>query len=590
MRQLSRPFGYTWLRSGKTGEYRYELVQDLKSQLMEEELRNRDRNAALLALEREIDRYRPYLALSPDEALARLKTAPAADRPLLRQLAYKGWGPMQMYFRLSPQQLAAIRAGQWLSFTETARPEGDLPLPRDVARGTLQGLREWGRFVQHEDQARLTFDLTDPRGIPLASAPEAHGMVRLRVQQSELGRFTLEGSSGVYTIGPGTYTWTSDGPLAVGQSPSVLKPENGAANASLARDPALRPRISLQPQPSCPDPKLPLPASGRGSGGEVNPAAPEPKVTSADVLEALHRATGMPVVSDYYTRLSKTDTVSMRNMPLFDVLNRIADPLRQRWNKEGSWLQFRSTSFYDDRQKEVPNRLLARWSASRRQHGNLTLDDILEIAQLPDAQLDAQEMAEGARLCYGLAEWEQACYKNTRPHLRYLATLTPAQRQEATTVTGLLFTRMSLSQQQQFIAQALQFDQRPLQTLDELAGATLRVDYTVPGRFQWGNSEQTHPTRWVVSLEPGPQGKRVPRPPVQERTREAALQSLRRVDPKVRAAIWEALRHDDPRVASPADEAAEIFPTQLNLTILYIPGATNARSFHLWYQGSDLGF
>ena len=41
MRQLSRPFGYTWLRSGTPGQYRYELVQDLRSQLLEEELRKR---------------------------------------------------------------------------------------------------------------------------------------------------------------------------------------------------------------------------------------------------------------------------------------------------------------------------------------------------------------------------------------------------------------------------------------------------------------------------------------------------------------------------------------------------------------------
>src|SRR5207247_7636838 len=75
MRHLSRPFGYTWLRSGKLGEYRYELVQDLRSQLLEEELRNRDRNAALLALEQEIERYRPHLNLSPDEALARSRAA-----------------------------------------------------------------------------------------------------------------------------------------------------------------------------------------------------------------------------------------------------------------------------------------------------------------------------------------------------------------------------------------------------------------------------------------------------------------------------------------------------------------------------------
>src|SRR5207237_2743862 len=44
MRQLSRPFGYTWLRSGTPGQYRYELVQDLRSQLLAEDLRNRHRN------------------------------------------------------------------------------------------------------------------------------------------------------------------------------------------------------------------------------------------------------------------------------------------------------------------------------------------------------------------------------------------------------------------------------------------------------------------------------------------------------------------------------------------------------------------
>src|SRR5207245_7059668 len=53
MRQLARPFGYTWLRSGKTGEYRYELAQDLKSQLLEEELSNRERDEARLDLQRE---------------------------------------------------------------------------------------------------------------------------------------------------------------------------------------------------------------------------------------------------------------------------------------------------------------------------------------------------------------------------------------------------------------------------------------------------------------------------------------------------------------------------------------------------------
>src|SRR5947209_11796240 len=124
-------------------------------------------------------------------------------------------------------------------------------------------------------------------------------------------------------------------------------------------------------------------------------------------------------------------------MPLFEALNLIAATMRMRWRKEEDWLQFRSSSYYDDRLKEVPNRLLTRWSAARRLKGMLSLDDLLEIAQLPDSQLDAEEMAEGARDCLGLTEWDLARHKTLSTHLRILATYTPEQRRLAMSVTGL---------------------------------------------------------------------------------------------------------------------------------------------------------
>lgn len=142
MRQLSRPFGYTWLRSGKPGDYRYELTQDLRSQLMEEELRNRDRNAALIGLEQEIERYRPYLGLSPDEALARSKTASPVEKPLLEKLAGYGWGPIHVYCQLSRSELGALRAGQ--TFKYASQPlYGEQTLPPQVARGVLQSMRDY---------------------------------------------------------------------------------------------------------------------------------------------------------------------------------------------------------------------------------------------------------------------------------------------------------------------------------------------------------------------------------------------------------------------------------------------------------------
>jgi hypothetical protein len=70
----------------------------------------------------------------------------------------------------------------------------------------------------------------------------------------------------------------------------------------------------------------------------------------------------------------------------------------------------------------------------------------------------------------------------------------------------------------------------------------------------------------------GPQVRLIPRPKVRERTREAALQALRRVDPQVRAAVLAAAGRTDPRLlTAPASDEEQIVPTDLNLTLIYAP-------------------
>jgi RNA polymerase sigma-70 factor (ECF subfamily) len=610
MRQLSRPFGYTWLRSGQrstldagrstatdpTGPsverpassvaYRYELVQDLRSQLLEEELRNRDRNTALLAFDRDVERYRPYLGLLPNEALSRSESAPPAEKELLKRFAGFAWGPLQVYFRLSPQEMQALRAGKTLKYSTSPSSRGELPLSRDLRDGVLQSQRD--RHLIPATNA-LIEDLTDPRGLPLAAVPHAQAMVQLRLTQSELGQFALGGGPGVYCVDPIQYTFTGNSPYAVGSSPATLNPDNAVANAKLAREQALRSHIAvaLAATPPTVNDQRPAPAP---PSPDSQSSTLSRKVTTADVLEALHRATGLPIVADFYTRLFEPRDVSVQDLPVFDALNRLADRMRLRWNKDGDWLQFRSSSFYHDRLKEVPNRLLTRWAASRKRHGHLTLDDLVEISQLPDTQLDGTEMAEGARELWGLAEWDQACYRGLRPHLRYLATFTPEQRERVQSATGLPFVEMTLAQQQQFIAFAFLDRSEPLRSLEELAGATLRVDYSLPGWFQWGNPDAVHYTTWAVLLDADRGGRRVPRPPVRERSKEAALQAARRLDPRIRASILEALRQSDPRaVPTPQVDISEIYPMRLRLSFIYIPGAMSPRGIHIWFDDSDIG-
>jgi hypothetical protein len=616
MRQLSRPFGYTWVRSGKQGDYRYELVQDLRSQLEEESLRNRDRDAALLALDREIDRYRLYLNLSPDEALARARTASPGEKALLTKLARPSWGLMQLYARLSPLDLAVLRSGQPLLFSPAPAP-GQHLLPPDLAQGVLQSQRDL-RLLKRGSG----FQLGSPEGLPegqrLTVMPDARPVASLILGQNELGQFTLGGGIGftlggsptralaqwqeaaasyafggdsTFAVGDFQETFVRQESLATGANPASVSPQNGVVNASLAGDPSLRPRISVQPQSSCrPDltpspfptregesPSLtsnrttnrlshPSPPRG-GAGGGVGSGS---KVTAADVLEALHLATGMPIVADYYTRLYAPEAVSVRNQPLFTALNHLADTMHRRWRKDGRWLQFRSATYYHDRLKEVPNRLLSRWAASRREHRALTLDDLLEIAQLSDTQLNATEMAEGAKECWGLAEWDLARARHLRPHLRYLATFTPSQRQQAMRAAGLAFTQMSLPQQQQFLAFALGAEAggQKLER-EDLASATLHVQYTVPGGLEWAvpeaGKEGSAAPGSPMTLAGSPEDSRprlVPRPPLSEQERESLLQTSRRFNPRETEA--QVLAHLRP---------------EPDVRITYTLGASKARQF-----------
>lgn len=559
MRQISRPFGYTWLRKGKEGAYRYELEQDLRSRREEDTLRSRARAAAVAALDREMERYRPYLKLSVEEAMARAESAPPEEKRLLQRVADPERGAIQLYFQLSSRQRAALLAGQVLRF-DTTGSGGRLALPAEATRGTWEGLWRY-RATQDKEQYRIRTGAGSENGRPLASLPEGRLMTALRVDAGEVGQLRLSSSTGFFLGTPrdmmiqwqealsafNTYlTNTSIGSqganaglvrssnLVVGQNTGSEEPSNAAVNARHAGEPGMQRAVTL--------PRV-------RSVAEARPGARE-RVTSAEVLEALHRATGLPIVADFYTRFYAAGDAVVPAGKLFDTLNLLADRMKLRWDKEGEWLTFRSLTYYDDRLQEVPNRLLARWQSSRNEHEMLTLDDLTEIAQLTDAQLDAHGMALGAELLWGLAEWYLGSERALRAHMRYLATLSPTQRRQLQGSAGLPFAQLSRTQQQQFVQLTLGSQAGVLQpSAADLAAGTLRLEYSVPGWFRW---------RGAVPVNPNaPNALPLPAPTVCERTAEATLAAARRIDLQV--------------------TAAQIRPTALDLRLTYTLGATKDR-------------
>jgi hypothetical protein len=473
--------------------------------------------------------------------------------------------------------MAALRGGQTLYFSEEPGASGH-PLPSDLAPGVIESSRQV-RAIEDVDGLRFTRDLTDPRGISLTAVPAVRAHLRISIEENDLGQFTFNGDAGCFLPeGRGSFL-NSDVPFAVGRSAAVLNPRNAIGNARLAKDPALGTRVSMRPLL---------------------------KVTSADVLEALHQATGLPMIADYFTHLYPPAEVSIDDAPLFDALNRLADAMRLRWTKDGDWLQFRSTSFFHDRRQEVPNRRLSLWAAARREQGCLTLHDLVEIAQLSDAQLEAVDMAEGAREQWGLAEWDLARNTMLRPHLRYLAGFTPAQREAAMSPAGLPFTEMSLAQQQQFLSFVFEEEAAGIRSLEELAGATLRVEYVQPGWYEW-RAAGVDWFRWVV---PGEPGRRALWSPIRERTPEAALAAARRVDPQLLQRMLAVAHRVDPRIGEAefmphgariltasedpeilhahfAPPESQILRTELSLHVIYIPGMSHSSIVRVFRPGGN---
>src|SRR5262249_51044094 len=148
--------------------------------------------------------------------------------------------------------------------------------------------------------------------------------------------------------------------LAAARTPSAANPNNAGANAELRGRPPFDRVISLRPVPSCPAEK-PVPESEIAADfGSEFPLA-EPEAFTGDVREALQRATGLPIGADYRTRLYPVSKLNGEQESLFEAVCGVGDAMGVRWRKDGDFLVCRSTGYFWDRLREVPNRYLQRW-------------------------------------------------------------------------------------------------------------------------------------------------------------------------------------------------------------------------------------
>jgi len=466
MRLVAQHFGFSWVRKGEEGAYEYELTQTLRSQLLEEGLRDRDQEEMLLAIDRSMERFRKYRGLSLEQINALKHTKENFSD--LFQLQLGGLVPINLYFGLSRTEIDTLRTGQPFKLDLSGRDAA--LLPPSVVQGIGHSFDE--SYERESKFAREHGGAQHPR------ARSEHFIVSLFLDRSKPGEFVLKGdlSDGETGLVPS---------LAVAKSPAFTV-ENGRTNAKLAADPDLQRTVTVKPAATCRFERTPYPdtESLYEKAGD--------KVTTADVLEKLFDAAGIDIIGDYFSHLQDPGSVTLKDQPLFAALNQIGDKMLMRWTKTGSkkdaWLQFRTGTFYYDRPQEIPNRLLERWKALRKRQGLLSLEDLTEIGQLPDAQLDSVWMAQAAIAVYGLDEWQMGRIAQTRPHWRFLGKLSDAQRKDVWTEKGLPYGDLSAELQNQFLSLAYDGDaDRPGR--HQVRGGSLRVLYAFATHpLQYGGS------------------------------------------------------------------------------------------------------
>src|SRR2546428_795108 len=126
----------------------------------------------------------------------------------------------------------------------------------------------------------------------------------------------------------------------------------------------------------------------RGRGGR-EPATPA-MFRLRDLLPDLARIYRVQFIADAYTPVNARLGAQRASEPeaLYQVLSRAANPTH-RWDRRGNLIRLRSRTWFLDRPKEVPLRLVRHWKELTDQHGALPLETYEEMARsLTDLQME----------------------------------------------------------------------------------------------------------------------------------------------------------------------------------------------------------
>jgi hypothetical protein len=365
--------------------------------------------------------------------------------------------------RLSAEHWTLLRTDQPLTFSSTPGA-GELPMPAEVARlfraarPTLfvPGMRyEFSQPGEEEQMRRREKEVQ-------AQWSAASGYrATFRLDSSRLataGSYTLQAGAEALRSGP-----VNPSPSLGGRGGSlfasaprfdrqrdIATEETPERRARIEKDPVLGARklfrLETKPRPA--------------------PYAPAEVVVWGvkEMLPDIARVYGVNIISDRYFN-SAGGQFSAASLPtepiaLFDLLDRVVRN-GQQWDLAGlgdpagsgpPWvIRMRSRTWFLDRPKELPLRLVDRWKTLVEQQGALPLEEYVQMATtLNEGQLDivAALVRVGALPPYTTGFYELRSGRNA---LRLYGSMTPTQRQALARGAAITVAQMTPTQQKLFL-------------------------------------------------------------------------------------------------------------------------------------------
>jgi hypothetical protein len=170
-----------------------------------------------------------------------------------------------------------------------------------------------------------------------------------------------------------------------------------------------------------------------------------------EALPRIAEAYEINLVADAYweRRQLPLPAPSAEERSLIETMNQYVRP-RAHWSREGKFFHVRRYTWYDDRVREIPERLIKHWAARLREHRQLSLEDAAAIAltfrneQIEDFEAVMQHegigFTSGEGRDYRFFQNGVLRYKDI---LRAYAVLVPSQRQTLDAGGALPYSAMS---------------------------------------------------------------------------------------------------------------------------------------------------